>query len=140
MPSDAFQQLERRHAELRAALSRTADMRPGSLVQRYTRCGKPTCHCAQQGDPGHGPIWSLTHEVAGKTVTKTIPSSAVETTRAQIAEYRRFRLLIRELVEVSEQVCDARLAEGTAASQPAAKKGASKRPSAPRSARKSRPS
>ncbi len=140
MPSDAIQHLQLKLAELRAALSQTADMRPGSLVQRYTRCGKPTCHCAQQGDPGHGPIWSLTHEVAGKTITKTIPASALETTRAQIAEYRRFRVLMREMVDVSERLCDARLARPEAASQEGAKKGASRRPSQRRSARRSKPS
>lgn len=27
-------------------------------VQReYVRCGKPRCHCASAGDPGHGPYW-----------------------------------------------------------------------------------
>lgn len=23
----------------------------------WIRCGKPTCHCAVRGDPGHGPYW-----------------------------------------------------------------------------------
>jgi hypothetical protein len=131
------EELEDRQAELRAALSRGTDMRPGSLVERYRACGKPTCHCAQKGDRGHGPSWSLTHAVAGKTVTKVIPSNAVEASRAQIAEYQRFRALARELLQVSERLCDARLAQGTAASQEAAKKGASKRRSRPRSSRKS---
>lgn len=131
------EELEDRQAELRAALSRGADMRPGSLVERYRACGKPTCHCAQKGDRGHGPSWSLTHGVAGKTVTKVIPPTAVEATRAQIAEYQRFRALARELVQVSERLCDARLAQGTAASQEGAKKGASRRRSRPRSSRKS---
>jgi hypothetical protein len=62
-------------------------MRPGSLVKRYRACGKPTCHCAQKGDRGHGPSWSLTRPVAGKTVTKVIPPNAVEATQAQFAEY-----------------------------------------------------
>jgi hypothetical protein len=107
MPADSIEKFSRKLAELRAALSRTADMRPGSLVQRYRACGKPTCHCAQKGARGHGPSWSLTREVAGKTVTKVIPAHAVETTRAQIAEYKRFRAIMRELVETSDRLCDA---------------------------------
>ena len=105
-------------------------MRPGSLVERYRRCGKARCRCAREGSVGHGPIWSLTREVAGKTVTRVIPSSAVERTREQIAEHRRFRGLARELVETSEQLCDALLGAPEAASEKeAAKKGGSRRSS-----------
>jgi hypothetical protein len=132
----SFEELTQRQAELRVALAELADMRPGSLVERYRVCGKPGCHCARPGARGHGPSWSLTHQVAGKTITKIIPASAVRTTYAQIAEYRRFRALMKELVDVSERLCDARLAQGRAASQEAAKKGASKKPSARRSSRR----
>jgi len=111
MASNAIPDLEKRLAELRSALSQTVDMRQGSLVQRYTRCGKLTCHCAQTGDRGHGPFWSLTHAVAGKTITRTIPSAALEITLAQIAEYKRFRAIVRELVEVSERLCDIRVVQ-----------------------------
>lgn len=96
-------ELERRWAEVRAALGAIGELRPGALVSRYRAWGKPTCHCAQPGDPGHGPCWSLTRVVAGKTVTKVIPAAAVERTQRQIAEHRRFRDLVRELVEVGEQ-------------------------------------
>jgi len=131
--TDSLGKLTERLAELRAALAQLGDMRPGSLVERYRVCGKPGCHCARPGARGHGPSWSLTHQVAGTTVTKVIPASAVQITRAQIAEYRRFRALMKELVDVSERLCDQRLAQGRAASQEAAKKGASQKPSARRS-------
>ena len=109
MVSQPVEELAKRQAEFRTALSQSTDMRPGSLVERYRVCGKPSCHCAQKGSRGHGPSWSLTRAVAGKTVTKVIPPHAVDTTRAQIAKYRRFRAITKELVEVSEQLCDARL-------------------------------
>ena len=136
MAADSIEELSRRVAELRTAIAQVADLRPGSLVQRYKVCGKPGCHCAQEGDPGHGPSWSLTHAVAGKTITKLIPANAVEATRAQIAEYHRLRALVNELVQASERLCEERLAQGKAASREAAKKGASKRRSPPRSSRK----
>ena len=128
--------LERRWAGLRAALSTIGELRPGALVSRYRACGKPTCHCAQPGDPGHGPCWSLTRVVAGKTVTKVIPAVVVARAQAQIAEHRRFRALVRELVEVGEQLCDARLKE--AAPREAAQKGGSPRPSTRRRPARSR--
>jgi hypothetical protein len=138
--AETVEVLEAKVAQLRAALGGTADMRPGSLVERYRSCGKPGCRCAKQGARGHGPSWSLTREVAGKTVTKVIPPGAVEQVRAQIEEHRRFRAIMRELVETSERLCDTRLAQTDAASQEAAKKGASKRPSRQRSSGRSTPS
>ena len=43
-------------------------------------------------------------------MTKTIPRGpAGRRTREQIAEYRRLRSLVKELVEVSEQICQAKL-------------------------------
>ena len=140
MASQPVEELAKRQAELRSALSLPADIRPGSLVERYRGCGKLTCHCAQKGSRGHGPSWSLTREVAGKTVTKVIPPQAVETTRSQIAEYRRFRAITKELVEVSERLCDARLTQPSAASQEATKKGTARKSSRPKSGRKSMPS
>lgn len=129
-PIDA---LARQRDALRAQLVSVGDMRPGSLVARYRKCGKPSCRCAGQGERGHGPSWSLTHAVEGKTHTKIIPAAAVPRTLEQITEYRRFRRLIRELVDVSEKLCDDQLEAPQAASTEAAKKGASKAPSSPRS-------
>lgn len=133
-PANRIQKLKQRRDQLQAELTQVGDMRPGSLVERYRRCGKPNCHCAREGETGHGPSFSLTHAVEGKTVTKVIPANAVETTRQQIHEYHRFRALSQEFVEASERFCDAQLRTSEKAASPeAAKKGASKRRSKPRS-------
>ena len=96
-------------------------------MERYRRCGKAGCHCAGEGADGHGPSWSLTREVGGKTITRIIPSDAVARTRAQIEEYRRFRDVVRELVETSEQLCDAKLAVPAEAAPGGREKGGSVR-------------
>lgn len=126
-PTARVQELLKRREELKTKIVQVGDFRPGSLVERYRRCGKPTCHCAQEGEAGHGPSWSLTREIGGKTVTRIIPPNAVEATRRQIAEHRRFRGLVRELVETNDQLCDARIKTPEVASREGAKKGASKK-------------
>ena len=88
------------------------DLRPGSLKDRFRKCGKPNCHCAEPGDVGHGPSWSLTHGEKGKTVTRIIPAAVVPQTREQLAEYQRLRGLTQALVTVSERICDARILIG----------------------------
>ena len=91
-------------------LAHIGEMRPGSLVARFRKCGKPSCHCAKKDDQGHGPSYSLTRPVAGKTVTRIIPAGpAVQRTRQQLQEYHRFRQLVRQLIAVSEQICDGQL-------------------------------
>ena len=120
--------LEARREAIRRELAAIGDLRPGSLFKRYRKCGKPGCHCAREGDPGHGPNWVLTSRVNGRPLTRAIPREAVARTRAQIDEYKRLRALTAELVEVSEGLCHARLAaRGDAGRE--AKKGASRRPS-----------
>jgi len=124
---DGVEQLRIRRDEIKAELAGIEDFRPGSLVTRYRRCGKQGCHCARPGEEGHGPSWSLTRDVGGKTVTHVIPPVAVEQTQGQMAEHRRFRSLVRELVEISERLCQAMLAAPEMTSEERGKRGASAR-------------
>src|SRR5665213_639213 len=110
--SISLSELETERERLKLHLSDLCDLRPGSLVERYRKCGKPNCRCAQPDEPGHGPSWSLTHAVKGKTATKIIPKEFVRRTREHIAEYQRLRRLTGELVEVNEKICEARIGSG----------------------------
>ena len=136
-PLPELSELRRQRRFIQDQLAALGDLRPGSLTPRYRKCGKPTCHCAAQGDPGHGPSWSLTWAVEGKTRTRIIPAEAVEQTQAQIAEYRRARTLTRELFEVSTRMCDAQLQAVKAtqkkrSSRRSSRKSAAKSPPKPR--------
>ena len=127
MPDARISTLERRRAHLLGQLASIGEMRAGSLTARFRRCGTRGCRCAQPGDPGHGPVLSLTRQRNGKTVTRIIPAHAEAETRARIAEHRRFRRLSKELVEVSTALCEARLEAGSEQTAEAVKKGASRR-------------
>ena len=122
--------LRRKRDQLTAAIAQIDDMRPGSLVARFRKCGKQSCHCARKGAKGHGPCYSLTHPVAGKTVTHVIPAgSAVDLTRRQLDEYHRFRDLAQQLVVVSEQICDLQLQQRASSSEDSIKKNRARRSS-----------
>lgn len=108
----SLQDLARQREQIQQALSQLGDFRQGSLESQHRKCGKPGCHCARDGDPGHGPYWVLTRKVDGKTRGQAIPKAAVETTRGQLEEYQRFRGLTRELTEVSSRICEERLKQG----------------------------
>lgn len=131
-------QLRSQRDGLLKKLAAIGDFRPGSMGPRFRKCGKPGCHCAHDGEKGHGPIWSLTRKVEGKTVTKAIPVVAVDQTRQQLAEYQRFHKTVGELVEASVRICDtlleSRQESGMADGTPAGgEKGGSKKRSTRRS-------
>lgn len=113
-----------RRSALLAEIASLGDFRPGSLVEHYTRCGKAGCRCAQPGAVGHGPVWSLTRKEGSRTISWRVPLDALALVQAQAAEYKRFRVLEKELIEVSEQLSDARVESEGSASPRMAKKGA----------------
>jgi len=139
-------ELERRRDRLREELALVDDFRPGSLSAVMRRCGKLNCACASPGHPGHGPQHVLTRKLAGKTVTVHLrPGPELEKARVQVGNYKRFRQLVDELVQVNESICAARavspLAEGTGGEQAGASAGSDgqKGGSSKRSPRRSRP-
>ena len=99
--------LREQRATLLAQFAAIEEFRPGSLVERYRKCGKPTCHCAREGERGHGPSWSLTRGVKGKTVTKVIPADFVDVTLEQIGRHRELQRLLHEYTELNVKICDA---------------------------------
>ena len=107
-------QLEQEKRDLLRAISELGDLRPGSITGIVRRCGKPTCHCAQPDDPGHGPNLRLSYKVQGKTISEALPTPvAVRKAEQEIAEFRKFHQLSHAFVQVSEQVCRLRPLEET---------------------------
>ena len=108
---DELAELERRRAELYAELGLVGDFRRGSLNEVRRKCGKPNCACAAPDHPGHGPQWNLTRKAEGRTRTVHLrPGPELEKARREVAEYERFRDLVRQLTEVNEAICAARQA------------------------------
>ena len=109
MPDEQIAPLERRRAELCSQLASIGEMRSGSLTERCRRCGRARCGCAPPADAGRGPVLSLTRKRSGKTATRLIPAPAASAIRAEVAEYRHFRRLTKELIEVSDALSEVRL-------------------------------
>ena len=107
--SDTLADLQRQRSDLVARFAQLGDLRPGSVTGIVRRCGKPTCHCAQPDDPGHGPTLRLTYKAEGKTITEALPTpAAVRKAEQEIAEFRKFQELSRTFVHVNEKICHLR--------------------------------
>lgn len=114
-------------------------MRRGSLSERMIKCSKPGCACAQDPEARHGPYYSLTHAVEGKTHSRFLTAEQADLVRRQIDAGRKFRGRVEALWEACEQWADSQLAVVSASSEEA-KKGGSKRISRTKSSGKSKPS
>ncbi len=128
---DPIASLEQQRSRILSQILALGDFRSGSITAIQGRCGKPSCHCHQAGQPGHGPNFRLTRKVNGKTLSESFTSPA-EQRKAQreVEAFHRFRQLSQQLLEVNERICRARPAGDTLSPQE------KKRPK--RSVRKSR--
>ena len=132
--------LEQQRSRLHADLAAVGAFRQGSLSAVMRRCGKATCACADPAHPGHGPQHILTKKVAGKTVAVHLkPGPGLEKVTGEVANYRRFKQIVGDIVEVSDAICAARppspLADDAVPPPEAEKRGSkasSKRSSRPR--------
>ena len=79
------------------------DLLPGSLTQTHRRCGRPTCHCPTQGDPGH-PIWFLTFMSGGKRRVERIPVAWVESVGKQVEAGRAFQDSIKDMLAANAEL------------------------------------
>jgi hypothetical protein len=117
--------------ELAKLLGQPRRMRRGSLGERYLKCGKPNCACARHDEARHGPYFSLTRVVGGRTQSRRLTAEQAERARAQLAAGQEFRRLVEAFWEAGEDWADSELDGGAVAEE--AEKGGSKRRSRRRS-------
>jgi hypothetical protein len=99
-------------------------MRRGSLSERTVKCGKPGCPCSEDPDARHGPYFSLTRAVKGKTHSRFLTSEQAAVVRQQIEAGHQFRATVDALWEESEAWADSQLdGSSTASAEEAEKKG-----------------
>ena len=106
-----------RAAAIGAELASLGLALPGTLIQRHTRCGKPTCHCHADPPTLHGPYWQWTRKTGGKTITRLVPDEQLDNYRQWLDNHRRLRALITELETLTLAIADA---HAPAKHQPAA--------------------
>jgi len=86
---------KRRTALLRQLPSLETILR-GSLIERYKRCGKPGCKCADS--PGHGPKYYLSVSHPGlRPQMDYVPQESHAQIAEFVANYHRAREILRNL-------------------------------------------
>ena len=85
------------HRRLLADLADLGLVLPGTLRQRYLRCGKHNCRCHADPPSLHGPYWSWTRKVDGKTVSAIF-------TEEQARDYQPWLDNARHLREITTRL------------------------------------
>src|SRR5271165_826609 len=96
-PPDVPPQVRRLVTELADVIP----MRRGSVSERTIKCSKPGCACAQDPKARHGPYFSFTHAVGGKTQSRFLTAEEADLVRQQIDAGRKFRGRVDALWEAS---------------------------------------
>ena len=124
-------------ADLVAQLASPSPMRRGSLSERFVKCSRQACACASHEDARHGPYFSLTRSVGGKTHSRFLSPEQAAVARRQIQAAHAFRRLLEEYWRACEEWADSEINSAGAASEAAEKRGSKGRLRA-RSSRRSR--
>lgn len=96
-------------ARLASQLADPIPMRRGSLTERFVKCSRSGCPCADDPEARHGPYVSLTRAVGGTTRTRLIAPELADTVRRQIEVGRQFRDATALYWAACERLADAEL-------------------------------
>ena len=81
----------------------------GSLIERYKRCGKPGCKCAQ--GPGHGPKYYLSVSFPGQRPQMDyVPQESYAQASEFLANYHHARQILAEICEINRELLRRRAA------------------------------
>lgn len=75
----------------------------GSLIERYKRCGKPGCKCAD--GPGHGPKFYLSVSYPGQHPRMDyVPQEWHAQITEFVTNYHRAREILEEISEINREL------------------------------------
>lgn len=75
----------------------------GSLIERYKRCGKPGCKCAD--GPGHGPKYYLSVSHPGlRPQMDYVPQDSHAQIAEFVANYHRAREILEAISEINRKL------------------------------------
>jgi Family of unknown function (DUF6788) len=95
--------LRRRRKVLISKLPPLEAILRGSLIERYKRCNKPGCKCAESR--GHGPKYYLSvSKPKQKPVMDYIPSDYREQVTEYMENFHQIKTILEELCEINREL------------------------------------
>jgi len=66
----------------------------GSINKRFGPCGKTNCRCSKGEEYWHGPYYTWTRKVKGKTVTRSLTKEQVDYCKKAMRNMKRLNKII----------------------------------------------
>lgn len=98
-----LRQLTREYDTLKTRIQEIGFIATGSLVERWTLCGKPNCRCSADPKHRHGPYYQLSWKEDGVTVTRRLPSEHAQLYQQWLDNRGQLDSLLREMQRVSAE-------------------------------------
>ena len=107
-----MQKMKTRIQKIKVELQEIGEMRPGSLNKQYSVCGVKGCICADPKEPvKHGPYYQLSYVHQGKSSSQFIQKEFVTKIQNQLLEFKKFKSLTSEWIDLSLKVAKEELQE-----------------------------
>ena len=107
MQNKSTGELRRKRAALLRQLPPLKEILRGSLIERYKRCGKPGCKCAE--GPGHGPKYYLSvSHYRQRPQMDYVPQDYHHEATEFLANYQRLRQILDEICAINRELLSRR--------------------------------
>ena len=95
--------LRKRRRKLLRDMPQLEHILRGSLIERYKRCGRPGCHCAE--GRGHGPKIYLSVSVSGERPQMDyVPNARGDEVRGMVDNFNRAREILNEICAINTEL------------------------------------
>lgn len=92
------EQIDRRIAAIKRALTQLGPLRPGSISRQYNICGTPGCRCKADPPEKHGPYHQLNFTWHGRSHTEFVREHDLAEVATELDNYQRLRALSEEWI------------------------------------------
>ena len=100
---EQIQKCEKEYERLKKRMCEVGFICEGSLVERWMRCGKPTCQCASDDAMKHGPYFQLSWKENGKTVSRRLSPQLAALYHQWIANRQYIEAILLQMHTVSRK-------------------------------------
>lgn len=94
--------LQNKIERLKQQIVNLGPLRPGTLYERHSVCGKPGCRCSRPKNPvRHGPYHYLSYTFEGKSYTEFVSKQRLSLVQREIDNYHKLMKKVKALVHNS---------------------------------------
>ena len=101
-----MQDLEKKYDRLKEQLTKIGHVCIGSINTVYTKCGNDYCECSKDETKRHGPYYSWTRKIKGKTISKRLSKKQVIECQKFIKNHKKLKAIIEKMKNITEKIVE----------------------------------